>query len=251
MLSEERYKIILNKLERESVVYLTDLVELLNTSESTIRRDLNTLHKKGLLKKVHGGATSLDNIKINTIDDKVEYRQSLNMPEKIKIGEYAASLIEDSDLVYIDAGTTTEHMMDFIKDTKAIFVTNGIVHARKLIQKNLETFILGGEIKLTTEAIIGVEAINSLKKYNFTKCFLGANGVDIKSGFTTPDIKEALVKEEALNKSKEVFILCDSSKFDKVSSITFSDIKNSKIKIITENLTNNRYRELIEILEVD
>lgn len=250
MLSEERYKIILDKLEKESAVYLTDLVELLNTSESTIRRDLNTLHKKGLLKKVHGGATSLDKIKINTIDDKVEYRQNLNTFEKIKIGKYAASLIEDSDLVYIDAGTTTEHMIDFIKDTKAIFVTNGITHARKLIQKNLETFILGGEIKLTTEAIIGVEAINSLKKYNFTKCFLGTNGVDVKSGFTTPDIKEALVKEEALNKSKEVFILCDNSKFDKVSSITFSDIKNSKIKIITEHLTNNIYEELIEVVEV-
>ena len=141
-------------------------------------------------------------------------------------------------------------MIDFIENTDAIFVTNGITHARKLIQKNCKTFILGGEIKLTTEAIIGVEAINSLKKYNFTKSFLGTNGIDIKSGFTTPDIKEALVKEEALNKSKEVFILCDNSKFDKVSSITFSDIKNSKIKIITENLTNNIYKEIIEVLEV-
>lgn len=251
MLSEERYKIILDKIEKESVVYLTDLVELLNTSESTIRRDLNTLHKKGLLKKVHGGATSLEKIKINTIDDRVEYRQSLNMSQKVKIGKYAASLIEDSDLVYIDAGTTTEHMIDFIENTDAIFVTNGITHARKLIQKNCKTFILGGEIKLITEAIIGVEAINSLKKYNFTKSFLGTNGIDIKSGFTTPDIKEALVKEEALNKSKEVFILCDNSKFDKVSSITFSDIKNSKIKIITENLTNNIYKEIIEVLEVE
>ena len=250
MLSEERYKIILDKLEKDSVVYLTDLVELLNTSESTIRRDLNTLHKKGLLKKVHGGATLLEDIKINTIDDRVEYRQSLNMSEKLKIGEYAAKLIEDNDLVYIDAGTTTEHMIDFIKNTKAIFVTNGITHARKLIQKNCRTYILGGEIKFATEAIIGVEAINSLRKYNFTKGFFGTNGIDIKSGLTTPDIKEALVKEEALNRSKNAFVLCDNSKFDKVSSITFSDIKNSKIKIITESLSNNIYREVVEVLEV-
>lgn len=250
MLSQERHKLILEKLEKDSVVYLNDLVVLLETSESTIRRDLNTLDKKGLLKKVHGGATSLKDVKINTIDYKVEYRQSLNIDEKLKIAEYAASLIEDDDLVYIDSGTTTELMIDFIKDTKAVFVTNGIGHAKKLIQKKLTTYILGGEVKLTTEAIVGVETLNGLKKYNFTKGFFGANGVDIESGFTTPDIREAMVKEEALSRSKKIFFLCDKSKFDEVSSITFAETKNKKIKIITTNLSNNIYKEVIEITEV-
>ena len=203
MLSEERYKLILDKLDKESVVYLNDLVKYLDTSESTIRRDLNALHKAGLLKKVHGGATSLKDIKINTSDDKVEYRQNLNMDEKLKISEYAASLIEDNDLIYMDAGTTTELIIDFIKNTKAVFVTNGIVHAKKLIQKGCTTYILGGELKLITEAIVGVEAINSLRKYNFTKGFFGVNGVSIKNGFTTPDIREAMVKEEAINRTKD------------------------------------------------
>lgn len=249
MLSQERHKLILEKLEKDSVVYLNDLVELFKISESTIRRDLNTLDKEGLLKKVHGGATSLKEIKINTTDDKVEYRQSLNMNEKLKIAKYAATLIEDNDLVYIDSGTTTELMIDFIKDTRAIFVTNGIVHARKLIQKKCTTYILGGELKLATEAIVGSETVNALRKYNFTKGFFGSNGVDIERGLTTPDIREAMVKEEALNRCKERFVLCDKSKFDKVSSITFAEIK--KIKIITTNLSNNRYRQFTEIEEVE
>lgn len=251
MLSQERHKLILDKLEKDSVVYLNDLVELLKTSESTIRRDLNTLDKKGLLKKVHGGATSLKDIKINTIDYKVEYRQSLNIDDKLKIAEYAATLIEDDDLVYIDSGTTTELMIDFIRNTKAVFVTNGIVHAKKLIQKNLTTYILGGELKLTTEAIVGVETVNSLRKYNFTKGFFGTNGVDLERGFTTPDVREAMVKEEALYRSKKSFILCDKSKFDEVSSITFAEIKNKKIKIITTNLSNNKYVDVTEIMEVE
>ena len=249
MLSQERHKLILEKLEKDSVVYLNDLVELFKISESTIRRDLNTLDKEGLLKKVHGGATSLKEIKINTTDDKVEYRQSLNMNEKLKIAQYAATLIEDNDLVYIDSGTTTELMIDFIKDTRAIFVTNGIVHARKLIQKKCTTYILGGEVKLATEAIVGSETVNALRKYNFTKGFFGSNGVDIERGLTTPDIREAMVKEEALNRCKKRFVLCDKSKFDKVSSITFAEIK--KIKIITTNLSNNRYRQFTEIEEVE
>ena len=249
MLSEKRHKLILEKLERESVVYLNDLVKYLSTSESTIRRDLTALDKAGLLRKVHGGATLLKEISINTTDDIVENRQTLNIDEKLKIAEYAASLIEDNDLVYIDAGTTTELMINFINNTKAIFVTNGIVHARKLIKKNCTTYILGGELKLTTEAIVGAETVNSLRKYNFTKGFFGANGVDIERGFTTPDVKEAMVKEEALHRSRKRFVLCDKSKFGEISSITFANIEEAKI--ITTNLENNKYRHETEILEVE
>lgn len=249
MLSEERHKLILEKVKNESVVYLNDLVKYLNTSESTIRRDLIALDKAGLLKKVHGGATSLKDISINTLDDIVENRKSLNMEEKFKIAKYAASLIKDNDLVYLDAGTTTELMINFINNTKAIFVTNGIVHARSLIKKNCTTYILGGELKLSTEAIVGAETVKSLRKYNFTKGFFGANGVDLERGFSTPDIKEAMVKEEALIRSKKRYVLCDKSKFDEISSITFADIQDAKI--ITTKLDNNKYRNKAEILEVD
>ena len=249
MLSKERHKLILEKIDKESVVYLNDLVQYLNTSESTIRRDLTALDKAGLLRKVHGGAMSLNEKVINTVDDIVENRQNLNISEKTKIAAYAASLIKDDDLVYIDAGTTTELMIDFISNTKATFVTNGIVHARKLLKKNCTTYILGGEIKLSTEAIVGAETVNSLRKYNFTKGFFGTNGVDIKRGFTTPDMREAMVKEEAFYRSKNKFVLCDKSKFGKVSSITFAEIKEAQI--ITTNLENNNYKKETEIVEVD
>ena len=142
MLSEERHKLILEKIDKESVVYLNDLVQYLNTSESTIRRDLTALDKAGLLRKVHGGAMSLNEKVINTVDDIVENRQNLNISEKTKIAAYAASLIKDDDLVYIDAGTTTELMIAFISNTKTTFVTNGIVHARKLLKKSCTTYIL-------------------------------------------------------------------------------------------------------------
>lgn len=249
MLTEERHVLILEKLEKESVVYLNDLVRVLETSESTVRRDLNQLHKAGLLKKVHGGATSLNNSLINTKDFDVEVRQGINKEEKIQIARYAASLIEANDFVYIDSGTTTELMIDFIESKGATFVTNGIGHAKKLIHKNLTTFILGGELKFTTEAIIGVEAINSLKKYNFTKGFFGTNGIDIENGFTTPDLREGMVKEEALKRSKTSYMLADGSKFNEVSSITFGNI--NKTKIITTKLEDNKYKKLTEIVEVD
>lgn len=248
MLTEERQMLILKKLEEESVLYVNDLVTYLNTSESTIRRDLNTLDASGLLNKVHGGATSIKKRSIKTTEEKVQHRQALNIEEKIKISKYAASLIKPNDMVYLDAGTTTEQMIDFITQKEAVFVTNGIVHAKKLIENGFKTYILGGELKLITEAIVGVEAINSLRKYNFTKGYFGTNGVHKERGYTTPDISEAMVKEEALKRSKEAYILCDNSKFDEINSITFGDIKSATI--ITNLLENKSYREFTKIKEV-
>lgn len=249
MLTQERHTLILEKLEKESVVYLNNLMKLLDASESTIRRDLSYLDKVGLLKKVHGGATSLKSRMINTAEFDVEVRQGINKEDKIAIAKYAASLIKNDDLVYIDSGTTTELMIDFIDAKGATFVTNGIGHAKKLIHKNLTTYILGGELKLTTEAIIGIEAINSLRKYNFTKGFFGVNGIDIERGFTTPDISEAMVKEEALKKSKLSYILADNSKFNEISSITFGEINNTNI--ITTKLEDNKYKDVTNIVEVN
>lgn len=247
MLTEERHELILKELKDNSVVYVSDLVGKLNASESTIRRDLNLLDKEGRLNKVHGGAIAL-NKGINTREDKVLVRQRININEKLEIAKYAASLIEPYDFVYLDAGTTTELMIDFIKEKDAIFVTNGIAHAKKLIENECRTHMLGGEVKWATEAIIGVEAINSLKRYNFTKGFFGVNGISKERGYTTPDIRESLVKEEALNRTRDAYILGDDSKFDEISSVTFGDI--GKATIITNKVSDYTYKDIAEIVEV-
>ncbi len=246
MLSEERFERILKLLEEKNTVTVTELVKELDTSESTIRRDLNHLDKMKKLKKVHGGAKSI-NMTYATKDDEVVVRQTLNVDEKKKIAKYAASLINEDDFVYIDAGTTTELMIDYITENRAIYITNGIVHAKKLIQKKCKVYIIGGELKLSTEAIIGVEAIDSLKKYNFTKGFFGTNGINKNAGFTTPDIKEALVKREAVNRSNEAYILADDSKFNNISAVTFAEI--DRATIITTNLKHKEFKEYAEILE--
>ncbi|KEI09281.1 DeoR faimly transcriptional regulator [Clostridium sp. K25] len=248
MLTEERHSMIIEELKNNSVVHIGDLVKKLKSSESTIRRDLNTLHKQRRLKKVHGGAIAIDK-NINTTEDDVTVRQTLNISEKIEIAKYAAKLIESNDFIYIDAGTTTEFMIDFIQEKQATFITNGINHAKKLIRNGFKTYILGGEIKGITEAMVGVEAVESLKKYNFTKGFFGTNGISEERGYTTPDIKEALVKEKALKRSKDSYILADNSKFNKISSVVFGDIEGANI--ITTKVLDNKYKDLTNIVEVN
>lgn len=247
MLTEERQRLILNEIEEKSVVYVSDLVQRLNTSESTIRRDLNSLHKEGRLNKVHGGATKI-NKTMHTMDDIIEKRQTLNQEEKLKVAKKAAELINENDFVYIDSGTTTELMIDFLKEKKAIYVTNGLNQAMKLISRGFKVYILAGEVKEATHAIIGMEAIKCLSKYNFTKGFFGTNGISLESGFTTPEIKEALIKEEGIKKTREAYILADDSKFDEISSITFGKLEDATI--ITSNKHNTYKEEIKEVTKV-
>ena len=248
MLTEERFKLILDILKEKKSITVSELVEELNISESTVRRDLTSLSKMGKLNKVHGGATFLEE-SYNNEELDVKIKHTLNVDEKKRIGKFAASLIEEGDFVYIDAGTSTEIMIDYINEKKAIYVTNGIVHAKKLVQKGLEAFILGGQIKLSTEAIIGIEAVNNIRKYNFTKCFVGTNGIDLKAKFTTPDVNEALLKNEAMNRSKKVYVLSDVSKFNKISSITFGNL--DKTIIITTKVNEKKFMNNKNIVEVD
>ena len=109
-------------------------------------------------------------------------------------------------------------------------------------------FLLGGEVKAVTEAIIGEDALDNLEKYNFSIGFFGANGIDTERGFTTPDPKEAAVKKKALCHSNRAIVLADKSKFNQISSVKFADIQEAEI--ITEQLDDIRYRTLTTIKEV-
>ena len=129
MLTEERHAFILEQVKRSGSVTMTELCEQLGASESTVRRDLTQLDEKGLLKKVHGGAIAADDRSFSMVENDVESKSKLFTEEKTAIARYAASLIDDGDLVFIDAGTTTEKMIDFLPDKS---VDSGFVNVRTL-----------------------------------------------------------------------------------------------------------------------
>ena len=139
-------------------------------------------------------------------------------------------------------------MIPYIKEKGAFFVTNAFNHAKLLSKLGFRVCLTGGELKYSTEAIVGVSCIDMLRNYNFTKCFLGTNGISASSGFTTHDIDEANVKRTACERSYMTYILADHSKFDKTDVVTFADI--SRACIITDALKNEKYRSLTVIKEL-
>ena len=247
MLTQERYQSILSIVNDKKAVTVTELAAVLNISESTVRRDLTALDELGKLKKVFGGATSITKLE-GVFEDNVSLRETMMSAEKTEIARYSATLINDSDFVFIDSGTTTSRLIDFIENNKAAYVTNGIVHARKLVQKGLNAYMIGGKVRSATEAVVGAEGISNLRNFNFSKAFMGTNGIDIAAGFTTPDIEEAMMKEAAVNRSYMAFVLADHTKFRRVFSVTFSKLK--KCCIITDSMPDTMYMKETIIKEV-
>jgi DeoR family fructose operon transcriptional repressor len=247
MLTEERLQRIQSLIEERKSVTTQEIVEALGISESTVRRDFTVLDNQGRITKVRGGAMAKGD-RYSTVDDTVSLRQNRNQEEKRIIAQYAASLIEPNDFVYLDAGTTTELMIDYLTVKDVVFVTNAVAHARKLSQAGYGTYILGGEFKASTEAIVGVEAVACLKKYNFTKGFWGTNGVSRKGGFSTPDVKEAMVKRTALESCAHPYVLSDRDKFSQISCVKFGEFANAVI--ITSKLEKKEYARCENVVEV-
>ena len=247
MLTEERHSMIIKAVNGRASVTIAELAEMLDVSASTVKRDLIILANEGKIIKVRGGAMSR-NESFTSVEKNVEEKASICTEEKMTIAKYAAELIENGDFVFLDAGTTTEKMIDYLNVKDVTFVTNGFIHAKKLARKGYKVFITGGEIKASTEAIVGAECILTLKNYNFTKCFMGTNGISLTAGFTTPDVNEARVKSAAIESSREVYVLADHSKFDEVSSATFAGL--GKAVIITDRIPNRKYNNAADITEV-
>ena len=239
MLAEERFAQIIDLLSEKRSATVQELCEALNASESTIRRDLTELDRLGKLNKVHGGATLPDS-QFLAEEPTMDAKQSLAIAEKRAIAKAAATLIRPQDFVYIDAGTTTLALVQVLSGSalEAHYVTNGIAHARLLAQKGCKVFVPGGMLRPNTEAIVGAAAVASLQAYNFTKAFLGANGVDLQAGFTTPDPEEAAVKATA-----------DSTKFARVYPAVITELRGGAI--LTDRCPSPQYAKQTLVKEAE
>lgn len=196
---------------------------------------------------MHGGATVLE-MDYTAKDIAVASRMNQNTEEKKEIGKFAADLIESDDFVYLDAGTTVSHMLEYITSKDAVFVTNGISHAQMLTRKGFTVYLLGGMLKPATEAVIGLQAAESLERYHFTKGFFGTNGADRKFGYTTPDPAEAMIKETAMKKCRKCYVLADSTKIGHTAPVKFGNFSDAWL--ITTNVKDKELKKEKNIIEV-
>lgn len=236
-MKNRRWSKILELCEKQSAVTVQELVEQLQVSEATIRRDLQNMEDSGLVTRFHGGARLLE----TQLEEKSMTMKSwLNIEEKEKISRYGASLIQDGQIVFLDAGTTTYNLIDYITAKDITVVTTGIPHLTKLSQHNIKTFVLSGFVKPSTVAVTGKETVSQIRNMTFDLALLGTNGVHPQAGFTTPEEYEGEVKATAIQRSKKSYILADKSKFNKLCFVRFANLDEATV-ILDEKIENFDY----------
>ena len=246
MLKTERKQLILEELQEHHVVSLEKLVSLLETSESTVRRDLDELEAENKLRRIHGGAELPHSLQQ---EESIQEKSVKNLQEKKLLAHKAVSLIKEKDVIFIDAGTTTAFLIKELSNKDITVVTNSIHHAVQLVEKQIPTVMVGGSVKMTTDASIGGVALNQINQLHFDRAFIGMNGVD-ENYYTTPDMEEGAVKRAILENAKQTYVLVDASKvgqtcFAKVAPLKRAVVITSKGQKLVEAL-----KEKTEVIEV-
>ncbi|MBV7269411.1 DeoR/GlpR family DNA-binding transcription regulator [Winogradskyella luteola] len=244
----ERHRIILEKLNKEKHLEVSELCDILDVSAVTIRKDLKLLEQKGLLYRTHGGA-SLENPYINerTVIDK----EKISVEEKNGIAQLAASRIVENDSILIASGTTVQALSKFIKAKNKLTVITSSLHVvlHLIHDKNIEILQLGGYVRHSSASVIGNYAEYILKNVSCSKLFLGVDGIDLEYGLSTTNLEEAELNKKMLRAAQKVVVLADFSKFGKKSFARICDL--SKVdEIITDKRISNAIKKKLEDKEI-
>ncbi|MBK1813851.1 DeoR/GlpR transcriptional regulator [Clostridium sp. YIM B02505] len=246
MFAEERQQKILDMLNSESSIKVMDIAVLLNVSESTIRRDLQELEEKKLLMRTHGGAVGINNR--TSFEPSFTDKQDEQIDQKHNIAEVASEMIEDGDTIILDSGTTTLEIAKRINKRDITVITNSIDIAAELSEKEgIEIIVTGGSLRLNTRAMVGHLTESVIKNFRVDKAFIGANGVSIEDGITTPNFIEAQTKKSMINYASKVIIVADSSKFNNVSFSVICPVKAASMIITSKDIEEDIVKQYAEI----
>lgn len=242
---EERLRGIMEILEKENRVLISDLCKTFNTTAVTIRKDLDQLENEGSLKRTHGGAILKKSLFQGlTLNEK----EKLNSDEKERIANEAVKMISEGDVIMLDSGSTTTQMAKNMKNLKGITViTNAVNIALELINNEFEVILTGGALQKKSSTLIGPLADDSLRKLSADKLFHGVDGIDYKIGLTTPNITEANTSRVMMQRAGENILLVDSSKFGRRSLGVICQIKEIDKIITTKEMSKQEIKKMNEL----
>ena len=216
MLNEERRRAILDMMQHDGRVLVADLAERFQTSQVTIRKDLEILHVRGLVHRTHGGALPTRQGALE--DPTLREKEKLYRKEKLSIAAAAARLVAEGQVVILDSGTTTTEIARALRNFKNLtIVTNAVNIAAELANSSLEIILTGGTVRKNSFSLVGPIAEETLRRLSADILFLGVDGFDVQYGLSTPNLQEAKVNRVMVQIAKRTVATCDSSKFGRRS----------------------------------
>lgn len=223
LIPAQRRERIQEYLAIHKIVRMDELSEMLDTSEATVRRDLEWLERKGFLERTHGGAILSQRM---TLEPEYIQRANTNPEEKRQIGELAASYIDEGDIVFINSGTTTAQVIRHIRSDAGIIVfTNNLIAVLEGGDVRCTQYLVGGEFQLHSNSVAGRFATNNLRQVYANKTILGVDGISLMHGCTVPSNAEAEVIKLMIERTRgEIYIVADHTKWGVVSNFQIAAI---------------------------
>ena len=208
-------------LENHSVA-LEDLCEHFEISVSTARRDLDALTARGRVEKVYGGVKAVEPAAGGAPLLPYEERDIVNRAEKRFICQKAAALVQEGDTVYIDTGTSSIGMIDFLGDISCTILTNSLaVASRAVTHENINILMMPGRLNRKTKSFIDPEIGRYLHSLNIDKAFMATTGFSLKTGLTNASESEFIIKKAVVNASNQIWLLADHDKFERRALYTY------------------------------
>jgi DeoR family transcriptional regulator, aga operon transcriptional repressor len=216
VLNEERRRAILDLLNREGRVLVIELARQFETSQVTIRKDLEILHARGLVHRTHGGALPVREGAL--ADPTLREKEKLHRLEKLRIAAAAAAIVKEGQVVILDSGTTTTAIARALRGFHNLtIVTNAVNIASELTGADVEVILTGGTLRKNSFSLVGPIAEDTLRRLNADVLFLGVDGFDVRYGLSTPNLLEAKVNRVMVEIAKKIVAVCDASKFGRRS----------------------------------
>jgi DeoR/GlpR family transcriptional regulator of sugar metabolism len=222
VITYERRQSLMEILRKQPGLRIPELAKALDVSEGTVRNDLNALDEEGRLKRVHGGAVLNDQDQFQNNSFMRRYKQ--NAAAKLAIARQAALLVTDGDSILLDASSTAYYLARQLSVCNKLRVmTNGFEVARELAENTSNRVILiGGVVNNDSSSVTGLLSEQIIADMHIEKAFFSCSGFSVERGMTEVHFEEAQLKRKAIESSKQVFALIDSSKFGKEDLTPFA-----------------------------
>lgn len=238
MMREDRLRKTEEYIREKKTVSLDDLCLKFNVSKNTVRRDIAEITKRSDIRKTYGGVSA----PLNRIPPSFIERSTVDLDKKKLIGKYAAELVEDNDIIYVDSGTTTCQIIDYISEKKGLTV---ITHSLDVINRaaqypNINLISLSGNLNRKTLSFTGQSTIEVIKDFNIGKAFMASNGMTIQNGATQSTSIEFAIKKAVVARSNKVYLMIESRKFGETTLLTYC-LPDRIDKIITERLPDESF----------
>jgi DeoR family galactitol utilization operon repressor len=218
----EREQVIINFLLERGSITVADLSRDLAVSEVTIRSDLNSLEKRGLLSRVHGGA-------VPSVHPHILERQNLRVEEKHDIARAAADLVQSGDAIMIEAGTTPALVCRYLGGKRDIHVITNSVLALSAAKNNpgLHITLCGGEFRSSTESFVGPIAVETIRRFNVKLAFVGTDGFSARNGITTHLMEGGEIIKVMKERARQTVLLTDSTKYGRAGPVTIMPLSGT------------------------